>query len=95
VGLKKDLRLSLSHSYSNYLDINVKSFLGVNGDCFDRYLIRMLEMAESLKIVNYLCNFFLNNPSFTNLSYQQLFTFSLKNNSKNVYMENIIEHFLQ
>ena len=51
VGYKKDLRLSKKHSYSNYNQFTIKSFLGINGDCYDRYLIRMLEMGESLNII--------------------------------------------
>jgi NADH-quinone oxidoreductase subunit D len=56
VGYKKDMRLSKKHSYSNYNDINVKSYIGINGDCYDRYLIRMFEMAESLQISNEVVN---------------------------------------
>jgi NADH:ubiquinone oxidoreductase subunit D len=51
-GVKKDLRLSNTQVYSGYNNVSFKSYFGVNGDCFDRYLIRMLEMGESLHIVN-------------------------------------------
>jgi NADH:ubiquinone oxidoreductase subunit D len=51
-GIKKDLRLSNTQVYSGYNKMSFKSYFGVNGDCFDRYLIRMLEMGESLHIVN-------------------------------------------
>ena len=30
--------------------------VGTNGDCFDRYLIRVVEMKESLKIINQCIN---------------------------------------
>lgn len=53
VGLKRDLRLSRVNAYSSYNLINLRSFCGVNGDCYDRYLIRMLEMGESLDISNF------------------------------------------
>jgi NADH-quinone oxidoreductase subunit D len=72
VGFKKDLRLSKKHSYSNYSDFSIKSFIGVNGDCYDRYLIRMFEMAESLDISNSIVEFLLNNKNNTNSIYQQL-----------------------
>lgn len=52
IGLKRDLRLSSNLSYSSYNSLTFRSFLGVNGDTFDRYLIRMLEMGESLSIIN-------------------------------------------
>jgi NADH-quinone oxidoreductase subunit D len=52
VGLKRDLRLAHSNTYSSYNLFNIKSFCGVNGDSYDRYLIRMLEMGESLNICN-------------------------------------------
>ncbi len=51
-GLKRDLRLSLFSSYSGYNSLTFRSFIGVNGDTYDRYLIRMLEMGESLSIIN-------------------------------------------
>ena len=72
VGFKKDLRLSSKHSYSSYNKLNIKSFLGINGDSYDRYLIRMLEMSESLNIVNSICNFLLNSKLNSNVMYQQL-----------------------
>lgn len=95
VGFKKDLRLSQKHSYSSYNKINLKSFLGINGDSYDRYLIRMLEMGESLNIVNNICNFLLNNKLNSNQVYQQLTNKYWNKNKKNVYMEDIIEHFIQ
>jgi NADH:ubiquinone oxidoreductase subunit D len=72
VGFKKDLRLSVANNYSNYNNFTIKSFLGVNGDTYDRYLIRMLEMAESLNIVNLVC-YKLNESSYKNkIIYQNL-----------------------
>ena len=32
--------------------LNFRSFLGQHGDSYDRFLIRMNEMAESLNIIN-------------------------------------------
>jgi NADH:ubiquinone oxidoreductase subunit D len=52
VGIKRDLRLDKLETYANYYFLNFRSFLGQNGDSYDRYLIRMSEMAESLNIVN-------------------------------------------
>jgi NADH-quinone oxidoreductase subunit D len=96
VGFKKDLRLSKKNNYSNYKDFNFKSFIGINGDCYDRYLIRMLEMGESLNIANSTINYFVNNKINSNIIYQELINKEVKNYKKNyVYMEDLIEHFVQ
>ncbi len=94
VGIKKDLRLSTKHNYSGYNTVPLSSFTGINGDCYDRYLIRMLEMAESLNVINYTTNKLLSNKSNTNLVYQQLVNKKQNIQKKNVYMEDIINHFI-
>ena len=94
-GLKKDLRLSIKHSYSNYNNLNIKSFIGTNGDNYDRFLLRMFEMGESLNIVNKISISMLENETNANIIYQQIKNKKLlsKHNSYN-YMEDLIEHFL-
>jgi NADH-quinone oxidoreductase subunit D len=72
VGFKKDVRLSKKHSYSNYNNLACKSFIGINGDSYDRYLIRMFEMAESLEICNFITQDLLNNQDNNSIFYQQL-----------------------
>ena len=56
VGIKRDLRLSKLESYASYPDINFRGYIGNHGDSYDRYLIRMYEMAESLYIVSQVVN---------------------------------------
>lgn len=95
VGLKKDVRLSKINSYSGYNSVLFNSYISNNGDCFDRYLLRMMEMGESLHISNIVVNQILSN-GFSNFSnniiwdklYRQL-------NSRNMYssMEDLINHF--
>ena len=51
-GIKRDLRLSKLETYSNYYFLNFRSYIGQHGDCYDRFLIRMNEMAESVNIMN-------------------------------------------
>ena len=51
-GIKRDLRLSKSETYANYYYLNFRSYTGQHGDSYDRFLIRMNEMSESLNIVN-------------------------------------------
>lgn len=48
-GVPWDLRKS--QPYAAYEDMEFSVPVGKNGDCFDRYLVRMLEMRESLKII--------------------------------------------
>jgi len=52
VGLKRDLRLNKLETYANYYYLNFRSYIGQHGDCYDRFLIRMNEMIESINIVN-------------------------------------------
>lgn len=55
-GIKRDIRLSFFETYANYYYLNIRSFIGYTGDCYDRYLIRMREMNESLSIINQVIN---------------------------------------
>jgi NADH:ubiquinone oxidoreductase subunit D len=50
-GIKRDLRLSKLETYANYYYLNFRSYLGQHGDSYDRFLIRMNEMSESLNII--------------------------------------------
>ena len=49
-GVVWDIRKAFPYSGYEQFDFDIP--VGSNGDVFDRYLIRMLEMDESLKIVN-------------------------------------------
>ena len=49
-GVPWDLRKS--QPYDCYKDIDFKIPIGKNGDCYDRYLCRIEEMRESIKIIN-------------------------------------------
>jgi len=49
VGYSWDLRKN--EPYELYNQFNFYIPVGVNGDCYDRYLIRVYEMRESLKII--------------------------------------------
>jgi len=51
-GIKRDVRLDKLETYANYYYVNFRGFIGQNGDCYDRFLIRMNEMTESLNIMN-------------------------------------------
>lgn len=48
-GLGWDLRKNIPYEVYDELDFNVP--VGVNGDCYDRYVVRMNEMRESLRLI--------------------------------------------
>ena len=54
-GINWDLRKSQPYEIYANLEFNVP--VGINGDCFDRYLIRINEMRQSLKILSQCINF--------------------------------------
>lgn len=93
-GVKRDLRLAKTSTYSGYEKIFLKSYCGVNGDSYDRYLIRMLEMGESLQIINYVSYYLLSKK---NMKQNFLNTKNLLfKNKKKTYtsMEDLISHFV-
>jgi len=49
-GVPWDLRKS--QPYDAYAEIDFDIPVGVNGDCYERYLVRVMEMRESLKIIH-------------------------------------------
>lgn len=86
-GLKRDLRLNKYTTYNNYYFLNFNSYIGVNGDSYDRFLLRMYEMVESLNIVNQ--NLVKFKPK--DVKYLHSLNSSIINESNN--MESIIKHF--
>lgn len=53
-GINYDIRKSEPHSLYKELDFDVP--LGETGDCYDRYMVRMLEMEQSLHLVEQALN---------------------------------------
>jgi NADH-quinone oxidoreductase subunit D len=96
-GVRRDLRLSNANSYSGYNKLLFKSFIGSNGDSYDRYLIRMLEMLESLSIINKVVSAFRSSDArcyFFN-SCEVVRKFIVQNDLK-IYtsMDDLISHFM-
>jgi NADH-quinone oxidoreductase subunit D len=52
-GIEWDLRRSQPYACYNEMEFEVP--IGLNGDCYDRYLCRMQEMRESTKIMKQCC----------------------------------------
>lgn len=76
-------------SYEIYSEINFVIPVGSNGDCFDRYLIRIEEMRESVSIIQQSLNLITNGPiKFVNSNYTSPTRTELKKS-----MEDLIHHF--
>jgi NADH dehydrogenase (ubiquinone) Fe-S protein 2 len=107
IGIKRDLRLDKLETYANYYYLNFRSFVGQNGDSYDRFLIRMNEMTESLNIINQIINKITKHKvqkkqikKTSNINPHQILKFINpkhlnQNNYKNEYisMEQLIKHF--
>lgn len=107
IGIKRDLRLDKLETYANYYYLNFRSFVGQNGDSYDRFLIRMNEMTESLNIINQVINKITKHKvqkkkikTTSNINPHQILRFINpkhlnQNNYKNEYisMEQLIKHF--
>lgn len=50
-GIQWDIRKNFP--YSIYSDTNLMIPIGINGDCYDRYFIRVQEMRQSVKMCNH------------------------------------------
>ena len=86
-GFDWDLRRD--QPYEIYDKINFKIFTGKNGDCFDRYLIRVAEMRESISIISQCLNNFPEGPIKTD---DKKTSFSSRKEAKNS-MDSLIHHF--
>jgi NADH:ubiquinone oxidoreductase subunit D len=102
VGIKRDLRLSKLETYANYYFLNFRGFLGQHGDCYDRFLIRMCEMSESLNIINQVVyklikykfkNKKLSKTPHNLLKYTNINSNNLNCNTQYNSMERVIDHF--
>jgi NADH-quinone oxidoreductase subunit D len=57
--------LRKAQPYDAYEDMDFDIPVGKNGDCYDRYLVRMQEMRESLKIIRQCCEKMPDGPART------------------------------
>ena len=86
-GIKWDLRKTQPYEVYNKIPFNV--CIGKNGDCYDRYLVRINEMRESLRIINFCLN---HMPEGLIKSDDYKFNPPSRNEMKNS-MEALIHHF--
>ena len=86
-GFYWDLRKNFS--YELYDIINFKVPVGLNGDCFDRFLLRVEEMRQSLLIIYQL----LNNLPRGNVKIDNYKFIGLKRSYLKKSMEELIHHF--
>lgn len=84
VGIKRDIRISLLQTYAFYYYITFKSYISKNGDSYDRYLLRILEIIESLSIINKVIN---------TMSLKKGHIRTKKKAKKFKTMEDVIRHF--
>lgn len=109
VGVRKDIRFLRSETYAHYWFLSIQGYLGKRGDSYDRFLIRLREMYESINIVFQLLSNLtdrassdsrdLSNPveavNFFNF-FQTLYASSEKSrnwNTRYSSMEGLINHF--
>lgn len=86
-GIDWDLRKSQPYEIYENLDFSIP--VGTNGDCYDRYLIRIFEMKESLKIIEQCLN---KLPNGVIKNTDNKFTPPSRSDLKNS-MESLIHHF--
>lgn len=59
-GIEWDLRKH--QTYAKYADVDFDIVVGVNGDCYDRYLVRIEEMRQSNRIIKQCVEWLRANP---------------------------------
>lgn len=108
-GVKKDIRFLKSETYAHYWFLSIQGYLGRNGDSYDRFLVRLREMYESINIVFQVLNN-LTTLAYSNTSnssntenFSNFFSFfdllytqkfnKLNYNTKYSSMETLINHF--
>ncbi len=88
-GIEWDLRRKQPYEVYDKLDFNIP--VGVNGDCYDRYLVRMEEFRESNKIIKQCVKWLRENPGPVMLDDHKL-TPPKRTDMKDD-MESLIHHF--
>ena len=88
-GVQWDLRRK--QPYEVYPELNFEVPIGLNGDCYDRYLVRVEEMRQSTKIIDQCIDWLKKNPGPIHVEDPKLVPpkrADMKND-----MESLIHHF--
>ncbi|KAG4080874.1 hypothetical protein HA402_010045 [Bradysia odoriphaga] len=88
-GVAWDLRKTQPYEVYDLLDFDIP--VGVNGDCYDRYLVRIAEMRESNRIIRQCVEWLRNNPGSVMLENHKIAPPSRAGMKTN--MEELIHHF--
>ena len=88
-GVEWDLRKKQPYAVYDQLDFDIP--VGVNGDCYDRYLVRMVEMRESNKIVQQCIGWLRDNPG--PVIVEDYKVAPPKRGDMKINMEELIHHF--
>ena len=88
-GVQWDLRRK--QPYEVYPDLDFEVPIGLNGDCYDRYLVRVEEMRQSTKIIDQCIDWLKKNPGPIHVEDPKLVP-PKREHMKND-MESLIHHF--
>ncbi len=88
-GIEWDLRKKQPYEVYDLLDFDVP--VGVNGDCYDRYLVRVEEMRQSNRIIKQCVEWLRNNPGPVMVDNHKIAPPSRVDMKTN--MEELIHHF--
>ncbi|MBV4396022.1 NADH-quinone oxidoreductase subunit D [Advenella alkanexedens] len=88
-GVEWDLRKKQPYEVYDRLDFDIP--VGVNGDCYDRYLVRVAEMRESNRIIAQCVHWLRNNPGPVITENHKIAP--PKRESMKTNMEELIHHF--
>ena len=88
-GIAWDLRKKQPYEVYDRLDFDIP--VGVNGDCYDRYLVRIEEMRQSNRIIKQCITWLKNNPGAVITTNHKVASPSRTGMKQN--MEELIHHF--
>ena len=88
-GIEWDLRKKQPYEVYDRLDFDIP--VGVNGDCYDRYLVRVEEMRQSNRIIKQCVDWLKNNPGPVMLEERKITP--PKREDMKEDMEGLIHHF--
>jgi NADH-quinone oxidoreductase subunit D len=88
-GVEWDLRKKQPYAVYDRIDFDIP--VGVNGDCYDRYLVRVEEMRQSNRLVRQCVEWLRNNPGSVMIEDQKIAP--PKREDMKHDMESLIHHF--